>query len=325
MSATDPRAHPPWSDSVTHSAGKVSKEEFDAIADRVRVWGGGRPGIPLFTRITPEVTVSALHGVRTGRTVSLGRRWPVHAAVDNLRPAAHYMSKVGEILADGDIEPTGYMDYIGADYHGKAVSHIDAFCHIAYNDRIFGGYPARELVSGAGFPEGDVTLYGPLVTRGVLVDMARAEGREWSEPPTAWELGQIQAALDDQGVTLRSGDAVLFRSGHERRRAALGPWDADASAAGVHVEAVEWLIDQGVALIGADGETDVRPSPVEGVTLPIHVLTLNMAGIPLMDNLKLDDLGDVAAQEGRWEFALVVTPLSITGGTGSPVSPVAVF
>jgi kynurenine formamidase len=172
---------------------------------------------------------------------------------------------------------------------------------------------------------GDVTVFGPLITRGVLVDMAAARGLEWCEPGEAWTLDDIRGALDAQGVELRRGDAVLFRSGHDRRRAALGAWDPDVAGAGVHVEAIPWLFEQGVAMLGADGETDVRPSPVDEVTLPIHVLALTMAGVPLLDNLDLDELGRACADEGRHTFALAVLPLNIPGGTGSPVNPVAIF
>jgi kynurenine formamidase len=305
---------------------KVSRAEFDEIVERIRVWGKpGADGQPLFKRITPGVTRAALQNIRSGEAISLGRPWAVEAAVDNRHPAIHYMSAVGDVLAHGDVEPTGYKDFIGVDYHGKTMSHIDAFSHIAYKDQIFGGISASESLTSTGMANGDVTLFGSLITRGVLIDMARYAQVPWTEPGTAWSLEQIQEALEQQAVVLQKGDAVLFRSGHDRRRAELGPWDPDASGAGVHVRAMEWLFEQGVAILGADGETDVRPSPVEGVTLPIHVLALTMAGVPLLDNLDLDALGDACQDKGQYDFALVVTPLNIPKGTGSPVNPAAIF
>lgn len=305
---------------------RMSLEEFDQLAERVRAWGRpDRPDEPVFQRITPEVTAAALQSVRTGRTVPLGRPWAVDADVDNRRPALHYMTKVGDILAEGDVEPTGYMDFIAADYHGKTVSHIDAFSHIAYRDQIFGGHSASGAASSRGMTEGDVTLYGPLVTRGILVDMARARGEEWVEPGTAWSIDDVDAALDAIGVQPRAGDAILFRSGHDRRRNQLGAWDPDAAGAGLHVSAVPPLLERGVAVFGADGETDVRPSPVEGVTLPIHILALTMAGAALLDNLDLEALAQACEQESRWEFAFVVNALNIPRATGSPVNPIAIF
>jgi len=46
---------------------------------------------------------------------------------------------------------------------------------------------------------------------------------------------------------------------------------------------------------------------------------------PLIDNCDLEELAAVCRELGRWEFQIVVTPLRIAGGTGSPVNPVAVF
>ncbi len=306
---------------------QLTQAQFDELAEQVRVWG--RPGQPdddpVVRRITPAVSAAALQGVRTGRAVPLGRPWAVDADVDNHRPALHYMTKLGAILAEGDVEPTGYMDFIAADYHGKTVSHIDAFSHIAYRDQIFGGHSASGSLTGRGMTEGDVTLYGPLVTRGILLDMALVAGVEWVEPGTAWSRSDVAAALDRFGLEPRSGDAVLLRSGHDRRRATLGAWDPDAAGAGLHVTAVPPLLEAGVSVFGADGETDVRPSPVDGVTLPIHVLALTMAGAALLDNLDLEGLATACAEEGRYEFALVVSALNIPRGTGSPVNPTAVF
>jgi kynurenine formamidase len=43
-------------------------------------------------------------------------------------------------------------------------------------------------------------------------------------------------------------------------------------------------------------------------------------GIHLLENLKLDDL----AAKRVYEFALIVEPLKIQGGTGSSVAPIAI-
>lgn len=235
------------------------------------------------------------------------------------------MSLSGELLADGDVEPRCYKDFIGIDYHGKVMSHIDAFSHIAYKGQLYGGVNADDAFHAEGMAAGDVTEYGVLVTRGVLLDMARLDNSEWCEPGSMWKLDDIRRALDTVGVELRTGDALLLRNGHDKRRKEIGPWDADTAAAGLHASAVPWLVKKGVSVFGADGETDVRPSPIRGVTLPIHVLCLTMAGIPLLDNLDLDGLGTECAVRHQNTFALVVSPLKIEGATGGPVRPVAIF
>ena len=47
---------------------------------------------------------------------------------------------------------------------------------------------------------------------------------------------------------------------------------------------------------------------------------LAVNGIHLLENMKLDELASARA----YEFALVVQPLKIQGGTGSTVAPVAI-
>lgn len=47
---------------------------------------------------------------------------------DNSRPALHYMSALGDLGAG---EPSTHKDFIAVDYHGKAVSHLDALSHVA--------------------------------------------------------------------------------------------------------------------------------------------------------------------------------------------------
>jgi hypothetical protein len=44
-----------------------------------------------------------------------------------------------------------------------------------------------------------------------------------------------------------------------------------------------------------------------------------------MDNLDFDALSVACAEEGRWEFLLIVAPLVLRRGTASPVNPIAVF
>jgi hypothetical protein len=47
--------------------------------------------------------------------------------------------------------------------------------------------------------------------------------------------------------------------------------------------------------------------------------------VPLLDNLDLEALSAETAKAGRHDFLLVVAPLNVPGGTGSPVNPVAVL
>ena len=324
-----PSASGPAPDFLRNSASDngpaLTREEFDTLFDTVRAWGRWSPEDAdrgAWNRVTPEHARRATGLVRTGTTVPMALPWNTVPGPDNGKPALHYMSDLGDVEAP---EPSCHKDFIATDYHGKGVSHLDALSHIAYRGQLYDGHTAREVVGAAGARFGSVSTLGPLVTKGVLLDMPAVLGIDWLEPGTAVHAADVGAAEEALGVTIGDGDAVLLRSGHFRRRAELGAWDPDAASAGLHVDAMPLLAQRGIALLGGDGDSDVRPSPVEGLHSPVHALAITAMGVPLLDNLDLEALSAACAQAGRYEFLLVVAPLNIPGGTGSPVTPVAVL
>ncbi|MFJ4318097.1 cyclase family protein [Streptomyces lavendulae] len=301
----------------------VPRREFDELFEAVRTWGRWpAPGRAAWNRVTADHVRAAASLVRTGAVVPMGRPWDTRPGPDNTRPALHHMSDLGDVEPP---EPSAYKDFLGADYHGKSVTHLDALSHLAYRGLLYDGRDARGSVGAGGARFGSVQELGPLVTRGVLLDLPAVLGVDWLEPGRAVHAADVTAAERALGVTLGDGDAVLLRSGRFRRRRELGPWDCGAASAGWHVDAVPLLGERGVCLLGADGDSDVRPSPVEGVHSPVHTLAITAMGVPLLDNLDLEALSAACAGAGRYAFLLVVTPLNVPGGTGSPVNPVAVM
>ncbi|WP_433447266.1 cyclase family protein [Streptomyces sp. CA-142005] len=300
----------------------VSRREFDALFEAVRTWGRWTPADRgAWNRVTAEHVRRATAAVRSGRVVPLALPWNTLPGPDNPRPALHHMTDLGDVQSP---EPSTHKDFIAADYHGKAVTHLDALSHVAYRGRLYDGRTAKEFVGASGARFGAVSALGPLVTRGVLLDLPAVLGIRWLEPGQAVHAQDVLAAEKALGVRIGEGDAVLLRSGHVRRRRELGAWDADSASAGFHVDAVPLLAERGIALLGGDGDSDVRPSPVDGVHSPVHALVVAAMGAPLLDNLDLEALA-AATAAGRHEFLLVVAPLNVPGGTGSPVNPVAVL
>ncbi|MFF4421754.1 cyclase family protein [Streptomyces sp. NPDC001549] len=301
----------------------VSRQEFDALFASVRTWGRwAAADRGAWNRVTAEHARRATATVRDGTAVPMARPWDTRPGPDNAKPALHYMSDLGDVQAP---EPSVHKDFLAADYHGKSVTHLDALSHVAYRGQLYDGRAAREYVDAAGARFGAVSALGPLVTRGVLVDLPAVLGVEWLEPGRAVHARDIVAAEEALGVTIGDGDAVLLRSGALRRRRELGPWNPDAASAGWHVHAVAFLAERAVALLGGDGDSDVRPSPVEGLHSPVHTLAVTAMGVPLLDNLDLEPLSAACAEAGRYAFLLVVAPLNVPGGTGSPVNPVAIL
>ncbi|MCX6436920.1 MAG: cyclase family protein [Actinobacteria bacterium] len=303
----------------------VTFDDFSSLFQSIKSWNDYTPATierGALNYITPEVTKSATQLVITGEVVIMGLAWNTVAGPDNQKPALHYMSEIGDTPNE---EPTCNKDFIGVDYHGKAVSHLDAMTHIAFQDTLFGGKKSSEVVNSTGSAWATVDKLGPIVTRGVILDAARFAGKEWIEPGTAIHADDILAYEKKFGFILGQGDCVLLRSGHFARREKLGVWDPSDFSAGFHVDVMQLFKDRKISVIGADGDSDVRPSPVAGVGSPIHVLALPGLGIPLLDNLQLEAVAQKCAELNRWTFNIVIAPLNIPRGTGSPVNPIAIF
>ena len=194
-------------------------------------------------------------------------------------------------------------------------THIDALAHQAENLTLHGGIHVDEGVqTSAGFRKLGVETMAPIVTRGVLLDIARNGRLGESHAITADEL---ERAAD---VEIREGDAVLIRTGFG---ALWSEPEAYLRAAGVSAAGSRWLIERKVAVVGADNMAfDVMgpADPELKVTLPGHILLLVRAGIPIIENLNLEEL----AEAGIHEFLFVCLPLKMRGATGSPVRPIAI-
>ena len=78
-------------------------------------------------------------------------------------------------------------------------------------------------------------------------------------------------------------------------------------------------------MLGSDGVSDVHPSHIDDVRLPVHTVGIVAMGLSLLDNLDLDALASACAEAGGAEFLLTVAPLVLEGGTASPVNPIATF
>jgi kynurenine formamidase len=303
----------------------LTEAEFRDLFEQLRRWSDGE--LPdergTLAAVGPDAVRAALAVPRSGRSVSLAKPINRTGGPDNARPALHHMVDLGDVEAP---EPSAHKDFLGLDYHGKGVTHLDAVCHIGYRGALYGGVQTSTAFSSLGSSWAAVTsMAGGVILRGVLLDLPRVRGVEWLEPGTAVHASDLAEAEQALGFTVSAGDAVLLRSGHGARRAILGAWNSDNASAGLHVDAMPLLAERQVALLGGDGDSDVRPSPVAGVHSPIHALALTAMGMPLLDNLELEELSAACAEAQRFEFLLLVAPLVVPRGTGSPVNPIAIL
>jgi len=300
---------------------RVTEARGTELFEQTKRWGrwGGDDERGALNLLTPERVGRAVTLARTGRVISCGRELPVVPAADNPLPALHHMVAAGDLARGPGLQASA--DFIGVSFHGMAVSHIDALCHVFVDGQMYNGAPATEVTSVGAKRSSIEAANAGIVGRGVLLDIPRVRGVDWLEPGDVITPDE----LDATGVTVEQGDIVLVHIGRDRRRDALGPWNTYAGLAGLAPECARWLYDNDPSVLGCDGVSDVNPGPGGEWPIPIHMCALVGMGIHLLDNLRLDLLSDACAERGRWEFLFVVAPLQIGGGTGSPINPIAIL
>jgi kynurenine formamidase len=197
-------------------------------------------------------------------------------------------------------------------------THIDALNHFGLNGKLFNDVEVDEHLGSRHWFKNGADQIPPIITRGVLLDIAGLRGVECLPNSYGITPTDCQEALSRQGVELREGDAVLVRTG----RMAYWP---DASkvmgdSPGMSLEGARWLTEQGIVAVGADNEAvEVTPSAHDDNWLPGHCHFLAEAGVYMMELLDLEQL----AADGVYEFCFVAAPIRLRGATGSPVRPLA--
>ncbi len=199
-------------------------------------------------------------------------------------------------------------------------THIDALCHQAEDLHLYGGREIDASVQTAfGFKELGAETIAPLITRGVLLDIARHRGGDRIGAGNPIRRDELEAAAQNQGVSVGEGDVVLVRTGN----GAL--WQDPTTylqAGGVSGGASSWLASRGVRAVGADNAAWDEIGVVDPdlkITLPGHAILLVRNGIYIIENLFLEEL----AREQCYEFTFICLPLKLRGATGSPVRPIA--
>ena len=207
----------------------------------------------------------------------------------------------------------------------QCATHWDALAHASYGGVIYNGYPAS-TVSAAGAARCGIHRLDTVVSRGVLLDVARALGRDVLEPGHPIMPGDLDEALALAGVELEPGDIVLVRTGQMvhlgagRRDLVAYTWPSP----GLTIETAEWFHRHDVAAVATDTLVfEVYPSQHDDAYLPVHLLHLVEMGLTQGQNWVLDALAEDCAADGRYSFLLDATPLPLTQGLGTPLNPVA--
>jgi kynurenine formamidase len=198
-------------------------------------------------------------------------------------------------------------------------THIDALGHFTIGDRLYNGLSAAEVVTDWGLDRLGIEQAPPMITRGVLLDLARLDGRAFLEPGRVIAPDDLARAEEAAGIAIEPGDIVLIRTGWGRF---FGVDNARylQDEPGIDLPAAQWLTGRDVVAIGCDNmAVEVLPNPDHRLALPVHQHALVEAGVYLIENLALEEL----ARDRLASFCFILLATKYRGATGCPVRPIA--
>ena len=269
--------------------------------------------------LSPANVVQAARLVKTGQTYPLGvvTGWntpaypPRHYAITIIQPGWQDGGAMGDNRATGNDDLLYTWMGIG--------SQLDGLGHMGINHVYYNGLQPKDFVELTGLTKLGIDQIPPIVTRGVLLDMARHFGKRPLPAGTVFNEAEIKAQAAAQNVVIGKGDVVLFHTG----------WlevaeDADAFMAGepgLGLGGAKYLAGLDVVAIGADTwGLEVVPGEDPNLVFPVHPELLAKNGIYILENM---NVGALAADEA-WEFLFVLGQPRFQGAVQAVINPVAI-
>ena len=268
-------------------------------------------------RITPAKVLEATALIDKGTVYQLGR---VYEAGMPMFGSRHYSIRIPQAFEMPGRNEGVFHDEVISGELGQIGTQFDGLGHLGIGELFYNGNRRRDFARPEGLTKLGIENVGPIVTRGVLVDVARFKGVEQLPPTYEITVADLTGALARQRTEIGAGDVVLIHTGWGSL------WMKDnakfiASAPGIGVAAAQMLVDEEVVLVGSDNwGVEVMPNPDPDLSAPVHQLLLARNGIYLHENLATEAL----ARDNVYEFAYIFAPLRLKGATGSPGNPIAI-
>ena len=269
--------------------------------------------------MTPELVVKAASLVKTGKTYALGM------AVTPQTPAYPPRSYKITIVQPGQAGSAGlgpnkatYNDDILDTWVGVG-SQLDGLGHLGIEHVYYNGNKLADFADPTGLKKLGIEKVPPMVTRGVLLDMAAYFKTDVVKEGTAFNVKEIEEAAKQQNVEIRQGDVVIFHTGW---LSLVGKDDKRYSAGepGLGVEGAKYLTGKGVVAVGAD-TWGLEVLPFESKNLfEVHQILLAMNGTYILENM---DTAALARDKG-YEFLFVLGQPRWTGGVQAMINPIAI-
>jgi kynurenine formamidase len=303
-------------------------EGLRELARKVSNWGrwGAEDERGTLNFITPEVVRRAAACVKRGAVFSLGlplgADGPQIGQGGRVNPV-HLMTATEGRLGPAADGPRFADDVIMMPL--QCATQWDSLAHVHYGGSLYNGFPSATLTAAGAARNAIDKIGAGVVSRGVLLDVARQKGVERLAPGQVIAPADLEAAERTQGVRVGTGDVLLVRTGH----LTVFTRDGDRTGymrqmPGLGLACVEWLHARQIAAVATDtNAVEVIPFENPALPLPVHALCIRDMGLTLGEMFDLEALAADSAEDGAWEFLFTAPALRVAGGVGSPLNPLA--
>jgi kynurenine formamidase len=295
-----------------------SEQEYIEYSRRFRNWGrwGTDDRFGTLNFINSDTIKTAQGLIKQGLSISLSR--PIINAELSMQITRNSIS-----WGEGKVGVA--QDKIGIVAHGYTQTHIDALSHVfSIDGKLYNGYPESDITEKGAKSHGIENWSNGIITRGVLYDIPQLRGVDsvaLDRPVQGWELEDFAR---QNNIEPRIGDAVIINCGRNAYfNKNPGAPNTIGLKPGLYPSVLEFLYAYDCALMGSD--FDEAPNNEYSTKYPIHTITNPYMGLPTLWNLDLDKLATSCSKYKTWEFAILIAPLVVVGGTGSVVNPIAVL
>ncbi len=306
--------------------------ELVELAAEVSNWGrwGDDDELGTLNLIDDAAVARGLAAARTGARISLAIRLDANGPQLGTIPGRinplHTMVAINASYTGGDADDVCWSDDV-ITMGLQSCTHWDGLAHVSYSGQIYNGFPVSSITAERGATKCGIHKVGSIVSRAILLDVARALGYEVLPPGHQISEADLAAAVEQAGVTPEAGDIVLVRTGQmtffkTRDRQAYLLQDQP----GLTTQTIRWFHRHDIAAVAIDTlAMEVFPCEDPAVLFPVHMIQIRDMGLTQGQNFDLEALAARCASDGVYEMLLVANPEPVTGGTGAPVSPVAIF
>jgi kynurenine formamidase len=291
-------------------------------------WGrwGDDDEVGTLNFVTPDVRVAAARLVVTGKAIDLGmpfgRGGPFSGAGAPRFNPIHLMwmtpfdPLVNDVIGADDIIIMGL----------QSATQWDGLAHAGYGDRLYNNAPPTAVTTRNGATRNSYTAaVDRCISRGVLLDIARLRGVDVLPESTEITAEDLDAAAEMAGVTVRSGDILLVRTGFYRHFLAGDHERYMGPEPGLGLSTLEWLHEHEVAAVAMDNwGVELQPNSIDGYHVPFHLVAIRDMGLMLGEMFNLEALAADCAQDGVYEFLFCGTGLKVANAVGAPVTPMAI-